>query len=96
MDPKILAAILRNVAVVAADPALGYRGAAIIAVLQLVSVAIEAGVNGHEELTKLQAQIEDMVLQGREPTKAEWAELKLRSQAAHDVLNPPEPELPEA
>lgn len=89
MDPQILTIILRNLAGLASDPALGYRGSSVIAVLNLLAVAVEAGVAGYEEIKRLNSQIEDMVLQGREPTKDEWAELRLRSQTAHDILNPP-------
>ena len=94
MDPKLLAVLFRNLATLAGDPALGYRGSAVVAALQLISVAIELGVAGYEDLQKLASQIDEMIAQGREPTKDEWAELRARSEAAHLILNPPPP--PEA
>jgi hypothetical protein len=86
---QILPVILRNLATIAGDPALGYRGASLIAVLNLMAVAIEAGVAGYEEIQRLKLQVDEMVAQGREPTKAEWSELRARSEAAHLALQPP-------
>lgn len=89
MNLDLVTALLRSLATVAADPALGYRGAAVISVLNLIALAVEAGANGKEELDKIQVQINDMIAEGREPDKAEWAELRARSDAAHAILNPP-------
>lgn len=88
MDFTILLAVLRSLATVAGDPALGLRGNSIASALQLIALAIEAGSNGKEELEKLQLQVAEMVSNRREPTKDEWAELKARSDAAHDALKP--------
>ena len=87
MELQILAVIFRSLAALATDPALGYRGNALVAALQLVAVAVEAGAVGVDELKKLEAQLREMIDQNREPTKAEWAELKARSEAAHLVLH---------
>lgn len=95
MDLTILAALLRSLATVAGDPALGYRGAAVVSVLELISVALKAGSQGWEDLQKLHAQVDAMVAENREPTKDEWAELRERSRVAHDILNPPPPPEPE-
>ena len=91
MDPLLIVTLLRSLALLTGDSALGYRGTSVVSVLKLIAAAVEVGSAGKDELTHLAQVVDQMVAEGREPTKAEWAELKHRSDVAHDILNPPPP-----
>lgn len=86
MDLNIVTAIIRSLAVVAGDVSFGAKGSSISSVLSLIALAVETGSTANEELQKIQVLVGDMVANRREPTKDEWAELKARSDAAHDAL----------
>lgn len=91
MDPLLISSLLQALATLASDPALGYRGNSIVSAIRLMSIAVSAGVQGKAELEQLHSLLKQMVDERREPTKAEWAELRQQSDAAHDILNPPPP-----
>lgn len=60
----------------------------------LVSAAnalIQTGNRGAQALQDLTTEIEGMVAAGRDPTEAEFAALKARSDAAHAILQTPLP-----
>lgn len=85
----LLKVILAALAEVASDPALGYRGASISSALRLASVALDKGEAGVAKLKELAATVKGYDVN----TKKELlAGLKARSDAAHDILNPPEKE----
>lgn len=83
---QLIASLLRALSSVAADPALGARGSAIKAVLDLAAVAIERGTEGAAQLKALVADLERMVAEDRNPTPEEWDALKARSDAAHSTI----------
>lgn len=83
---EIITGLLRSLSLIASDPALGYRGSAIKSVLDLTALAVERGAEGRDQLLALQARLQTMVDENREPTKEEWDELKGRSDAAHKAI----------
>jgi len=95
MNTVQLAGILvGQLALIARDPALGYRGAAITEALALLGTILSKGESARSELEVLAAQIAEMAAMDREPSKDEWYDLRDRSKDAHLILNPslPEPE----
>lgn len=88
---QLLTVLLGQLAVIAGDPALGYRGAALTQALTLISQLAAKGEAARAELEALCAHVDLMVQQGREPTKDEWAQLRELSKMYHDILNPPPP-----
>lgn len=88
---QLAALLVGQLALIAKDPALGYRGAAIVEALGLLGTILAKGEAARAELELLAAQIQAMVAEGREPTKDEWAGLRDRSREAHLILNPPAP-----
>lgn len=88
---QLAALLVGQLALIAKDPALGYRGAALVEALGLLGTILVKGEAARAELELLAAQIQAMVSEGREPTKAEWAGLRDRSREAHLILNPPAP-----
>lgn len=54
--------------------------------LSLLGELVTRGEEGYEELKAFAATIEAMVEENRAPTPEEWAALKARSDAAHDVI----------
>lgn len=83
---ELIITFLRSLSMIAGDPSLGAKGAAIRSLLDLAAVSLERGSEGATQLKALVAQIETMVAEGREPTAEEWNELKNRSDAAHDTI----------
>jgi len=71
--------------------------------LNLLASLIEEGADTFEDLKAFTATIENMVTDNRDPTSAEWDDMRSRGQAAHDrlqavkaALEPePEPEVEE-
>lgn len=92
----ILAALVGQLAQIAKDPALGYRGAAITETLALLATILTKGEEARAELEALADQVAIMATEGREPTKDEWGRLRDRSKAAHLILNPSPPSEPAA
>lgn len=90
MNLQLLATLLGQVAIIASDPALGYRGAALLQILNLISTAISIGDEAKEALEALQAKVQLMVDANREPIKDEWAELRALAKFQHEILVPPE------
>lgn len=88
MNIQLIATLIGQLAIIAADPALGYRGAALLQILSLISTAISLGDEARDALETLQARIQLMVDSNREPTKDEWAELRALAKFQHDLLNP--------
>ncbi len=80
---ELITILLSSLGKVASDPALGARGAAVKSVLDLAALAIARGSEGADQLRALTEQVKAMAEEGREPTPAEWEDLKLRSDAAH-------------
>lgn len=89
---QLVGILVGQLAIIAKDPALGYRGAAITEALALLGTIIAKGEEARAELEALAAQIAEMVALDREPTKPEWSDFRERSKAAHLILNPPPPE----
>lgn len=86
---QLVGILIAQLALIARDPALGYRGAALTEALALLGTILAKGEEARADLEVLAAQIAEMVSLGREPTKGEWATLRERSKAAHLLLNPP-------
>ena len=93
---QLVGVLVGQLALIARDPALGYRGAALVETLGLLGTILAKGESARAELEALAAQVAEMAATDREPTKEEWGSLKERSKAAHLILNPPpsEPEVP--
>jgi hypothetical protein len=91
----LIATLVGQLALIARDPALGYRGQAITEALALISTLVTKGEEARAELEALAAQIQAMVAEDREPSKTEWQSLRDLSKSYNDVFNPPPPE-PEA
>lgn len=89
MNLQLLATLLGQLAIIASDPALGYRGAALLQILNLISTAITIGDEARSALESLQAKVQLMVEANREPTKDEWAELRALAKFNHELLVPP-------
>lgn len=87
----LIATLVGQLALIAKDPALGYRGEAITNALALLATLVTKGEEARAEIQALADQIQSMVDENREPTKEEWQSLRDRSKAAHDILNPPPP-----
>lgn len=82
----LLKVILTALAEVASDPALGYRGASISSALRLAAVALDKGEEGVKKLKELAETVKTYNVN----TKKELlTKLKERSDAAHNILNPP-------
>jgi len=65
--------------------------------LGLLASLIEEGADAFEDLKAFTGTIEAMVTDNRDPTSAEWDDLRSRGQAAHDRLQAVKAELePEA
>lgn len=88
LDVALIGTVVGQLGIIAADPALGYRGAAITSALTLLSSIIVKGDEAKTELQDLSDKVAAMVVEGREPTKAELYELRDLSAAHHAVLNP--------
>lgn len=89
---QLTSALVSQLAIIARDPALGYRGAALIEVLGFLGTILGKGEAARAELEALAAQVAEMAAMDREPNKEEWGSLRERSKAAHLILNPPPPE----
>ncbi len=89
---QLVGILVGQLALIARDPALGYRGAALTEALALLGTILAKGEEARAELEALAAQISEMAATDREPSKDEWAGLRDRSKAAHLILNPPPPE----
>lgn len=87
----LIATLVGQLALIAKDPALGYRGQAITETLGLLATIIGKGEAARAELEALAAKIQQMVAEQREPTKEEWQGLRDLSRQHHLILNPPEP-----
>lgn len=86
MNLSIIAALLGALSTAARNPVFSGAGGAIASALQLASTLVERGEAGAEELKKLTEDVKAMVAEGRQPTAAEWKELRSRSDAAHAIL----------
>ena len=65
--------------------------------LNLLASLVEEGADAFEDLRAFTETIEAMVTDNRDPTSAEWDDLRARGQAAHDRLQAVKAELePEA
>lgn len=89
MNVQLLGVLLGQLAIIAADPALGYRGAAIIKVLSLISTALHIGDEATAGLRQLQQKLQEMVELNREPTKDEWAALRDLAKMQHELIGAP-------
>lgn len=91
MDPiSLILLSLQGLSVVLKNPALGggsqiQLGHAADILLSLAGV-IAQGEAGYEHLKQFTATIESMAAEGRAPTRAEWADLIARRDAAHERL----------
>lgn len=88
----MLPAFLRSLALVAKDPALGYRGAAVNSALTFTATAIERGVEAQAAFKELADYVKTLADAGKEPDKAAWFDFKARHDAAEMLFNPPPPE----
>lgn len=91
----LIATLIGQLALIAKDPALGYRGQALTEALALLGTILGKGEIARAELEALADQVRLMAEENREPTKDEWAGLRDRSRAAHLILNPLSPEAPQ-
>lgn len=83
---QLVAALLRSLSTISGDPALGPKGAAVRAVLDLAALAVERGEEGAAKLRELTEDIMVMVADGREPSAEEWNLLRSRSDVAHQLI----------
>lgn len=90
---QLVGILVSQLALIARDPALGYRGAALTEALALLGTVLSKGEAARAELEVLAAQVAEMAELDREPTKEEWYGFRERSKAAHLILNPPPVEL---
>lgn len=63
-----------------------HKAEALSSYLKAGASLIQAGEAGADELALLTEQVKSMVADGRDPTPAEWADLKSRSDAAHAAI----------
>jgi hypothetical protein len=90
MDTLTMVAVLiGQLAMIAKDPALGYRGQALTETLALLATILTNKDVVQAELDVLAAQVQAMVDANREPTKEEWGALRDLSRRHHEILNPP-------
>lgn len=61
--------------------------------LGLLASLIEEGADAFEDLKAFTGTIENMVTDNRDPTSAEWEDMRSRGQAAHDRLQAVKAEL---
>lgn len=91
MNPiQLILIALRGLSVITNNPALG-GGSSIrlqetSKLLDFFAELLERGDEAHTELKEFAEVIKDMAEKGRAPSTAEWAALKERSDAAHDVI----------
>lgn len=90
---QLVGILVGQLALIARDPALGYRGSALTETLALLGTILAKGEEARAELEVLASQVAEMAELNREPTKLEWVGFRDRSKAAHLILNPPPPEL---
>lgn len=90
---QLVGILVGQLALIARDPALGYRGAALTEALALLGTILSKGEEARAELEILAAQVAEMVALDREPTKPEWYGFRDQSRAAHLILNPPPAEV---
>jgi hypothetical protein len=90
---SLLPAFIRALAVIAKDPSLGYRGAAINASLNFAATAVERGVEARNEFKELHDLIQSLAV-GEDPPREVWHDFKARADAAEMLFNPPAPEVP--
>ena len=91
MTPLAYAMIaVRGLALLTNNPAFGggsnLRLQSVSKLLEFLGELLERGDEANEELKDFAETIERMVKENREPSTAEWATLKARSDAAHDVI----------
>lgn len=91
MNPiQLILIAIRGLSVITNNPALG--GGSMIKLqetsklLDFFGEILERGDEAHTELKEFAEIIKAMAAEGRAPTGAEWASLKERSDAAHDVI----------
>lgn len=89
---QLIGIVVSQLGLIARDPALGYRGAALTEALALLGTIIAKGDAARAELEALAAQVQSMVEHGKEPDKEEFGVLRALSKQHHEVLNPPPPE----
>lgn len=85
-DFILISGLLRSIALLTRTADMSKHAQSIGAVLALGATAVERGAEGRVELKALKAQVEAMLSEGREPTNAEFAALKARSDAAHAII----------
>lgn len=86
---QLVGILVGQLALIARDPALGYRGSALTEALALLGTILSKGEEARADLEALAAHIAEMAAMDREPTKEEWVSFRERSKAAHLILNPP-------
>lgn len=84
MNPQLIAQVLLAIAGAARSPGIGHDS--IARWIELAGRLIETGSAAEAELRALKAQVEQMVIESREPTRAEWAAWEARSDAASDSI----------
>ncbi len=99
---ELILVAIRGLSVVTNNPALGGGSSSTLGevseFLGLLGELIERGDEGNEELKAFAQIIESMAAEGRNPSRVEWAALRARSNAAHDLIQAaaaeatPEPE----
>jgi len=85
-DLLLISGLMRALSILARTADVGKHGTAIGSVLALGATAVERGELGRVELKALRAQIEAMLSEGRQPTDTEFAALRARSDAAHEII----------
>ena len=86
---QLIGVLLAQLALIARDPALGVKGAAITEALALIGSLIEKGEQARAELEALAAHVRAMAEADRPPNLEEWGGLRDLSRQYHEELNPP-------
>lgn len=81
---------IKGLSVVLNNPALGGGSSVQMKdaseLLALLGELLTRGDEAHDELVAFTKVVEDMAAKGRQPNREEWASLRARSDAAHDII----------
>lgn len=85
-----IALTLRTLQVIVMNPALG-GGSSVdrkgyVELIGMLAQFVERGEEGREDLVAFAETIQQMADEGRPPNRAEWEDLRSRSQAASDII----------
>jgi 2,4-dienoyl-CoA reductase-like NADH-dependent reductase (Old Yellow Enzyme family) len=85
----MLPMFIRTLALIAKDPDLGVKGAAVSSALTFTATAIERGFEARAAMHELNNLLQEVVAQGGEIDPQIWHDFKARHDAAEAIFNPP-------